>query len=138
MNSYVEIARGELHAKLRDAPPSALSRVARNSSRTSFADSSKTAEYQRSDFKICNILRGITCEINADWFRDAVSNAVSSPGLAARLVLAVRVFGVGMSVRPAAASVADTGGRGLGYQERQRAAAGRRSGYLPGGKRASG
>ena len=99
MDSYVEIARGELHAKLRDVAPSARSRLARNSSRVSFADSSKTLEYQRSDFKICSILRGITCEINADWFRDAVSNAVRSPSLAARLVLAVSRAGCRQALR---------------------------------------
>ena len=55
--------QGELHAKLPDTtatppmrPPSALTlpphpKVACNSSGTSFIDSSKTAEYQRSDFK---------------------------------------------------------------------------------------
>ena len=43
-------AQGELHAKLRDTPPPPI-KVARNSSGTSFINSSKTAEYQRSDFK---------------------------------------------------------------------------------------
>ena len=42
--------QGELHAKLRDTPPPPI-KVARNSSGTSFINSSKTAEYQRSDFK---------------------------------------------------------------------------------------
>ena len=52
----------ELHAKL---PDTALCprKVARNSPRTSFTNSSKTAEYQRSHFKTRNILKGITCEI---------------------------------------------------------------------------
>ena len=43
-------AQGELHAKLPDTPPPPI-KVARNSSGTSFINSSKTAEYQRSDFK---------------------------------------------------------------------------------------
>ena len=42
--------QGELHAKLPDTPPPPI-KVARNSSGTSFINSSKTAEYQRSDFK---------------------------------------------------------------------------------------
>ena len=91
MNSYVEISRGELHAKLRDVAPSARSRVARNSSRTSFVDSSKTADYQRSDFKICSILGGITCEIDVDWFRDA------APGEARLSSFVGGAFGAGIS-----------------------------------------
>lgn len=45
------------------APHCAPRKVARNSPRTSFTNSSKTAEYQRSHFKTRNILKGITCEI---------------------------------------------------------------------------
>ena len=45
------------------APHCAPRKVARNSPRTSFINSSKTAEYQRSHFKTRNILKGITCEI---------------------------------------------------------------------------
>ena len=44
------------------APHCAPRKVARNSPRTSFTNSSKTAEYQRSHFKTRNILKGITCE----------------------------------------------------------------------------
>ena len=45
------------------APHCAPRKVARNSPRTSFTNSSKIAEYQRSHFKTRNILKGITCEI---------------------------------------------------------------------------
>ena len=51
-DTNMQYAQGELHAKLRDTMPSALSKVARNSPRVSFINSSKTAEYQRSDFKL--------------------------------------------------------------------------------------
>ena len=50
-----------LSCALPDTP--SLPKVARNSPRTSFTNSSKTAEYQRSHFKTGNTLRGITCEI---------------------------------------------------------------------------
>ena len=50
--SKPETFSGELHAKLLDTALSAPRKVARNSSRASFDDSSKTAEFQRSNFNI--------------------------------------------------------------------------------------
>ena len=55
-------AQGELHAKLPGTALCPPRKVARNSPGTSFTNSSKTAEYQRSHFKTRNILKGITCE----------------------------------------------------------------------------
>lgn len=51
----------QIHPQALPRPPS-LPTVARNSSRTSFTNSSKTAEYQCSHFKTWNVLRGIMCE----------------------------------------------------------------------------
>ena len=62
------------------APHCAPRKVARNSPRTSFTNSSKTAEYQRSHFKTRNILKGITCEIAAPEAASRARGHPSPPG----------------------------------------------------------
>ena len=73
------ILRGNYMRNCR-APHCAPRKVARNSPRTSFTNSSKTAEYQRSHFKTRNILRGITCEIAAPEAASRARGHPSPPG----------------------------------------------------------